>query len=195
MDFDKTTPRKEITVQKLTFSVIAPFAEGHPLTSNEANVLNQTFAENLRNNFASAVKKAIEEAGDAASVDTKALQKALDAYTAEYEFGVRRSGGGGGRIMDPVERKAMELARAKVRELLKAKGFKISSIKGGKITELAKGLLEKTPALTEEAKRQIEASQAIAADELGDLGDLGLETVESSDSAANESTNKKAKAA
>ena len=177
MDFDKTTPRKDITVQKLTFSVIAPFEEGHPLTQNEANVLNQTFAENLRNNFAGTVKKAIDEAGDAASVDTKALQKALNDYTKEYEFGVRRSGGGGGRVMDPVERKAMELARSKVRELLKAKGIKISSIKGGKISELAAALLLKAPAITEEAKRQIEASQAIAADELGDLSDLGLEDV------------------
>lgn len=175
MDFNKETPRKEITIQKVSLSVIQPFAEGHVLTENEANVLNQTLAENLRNNYSNTVKDAVKEAGDDASaVDVKALQKGLDEYTGEYEFGVRRSGGGGGgRAMDPVEKKAMDLARAKVREYLKAKGYKISEVKGAKITELATQLLEKTPALMEEAKRQIEAAQQVATDALGgELDDL-----------------------
>ena len=173
MEFDKKTPRKEITIQKIAFSVIAPFVEGHPLTENEANVLNQTLAENIRNNYASVVKRAIEEAGgDAGAIDIKALQKNLETYMGEYEFGVRRSGGGGARAMDPVERKAMELARAKIREFLKEKGYKISDVPGAKISELARKLLEKTPAITEEAKRQVEASREVAADAIGDLDGL-----------------------
>lgn len=168
MDFDKNTPRKEITVQKTPFSVIAPYAEGHALTETEANVLNQTLAENIRNNFAATVKKAVEEAGgDPSAINVKDLQKQLDAYTAEYKFGVRRAGGGGSRVMDPVEKKSMEIARSKVREFIKSKSIKVSTVPAAKITELAKELIEKTPAITEEAKRQIEASQAVAADALG----------------------------
>jgi len=180
MDFNKETPRKEITIQKATFSVIQPYAEGHVLTANEANVLNQTLAENLRNNFSKTVKDEVEKSGgDVTAINLKDLQKGLDAYTKEYEFGVRRSGGGGGRTMDPVERKAMDIARAKVREFIKAKGYKVSDVKGGKITELARQLLEKTPAIMEEAKRQIEAAQAVATDVLGgNLDDLMAETGE-----------------
>lgn len=173
MEFDKNTPRKEAKIQGVVLNVIQPYAEGHVLTEKEAAVINQTLAENIRNNFASTVKKAVEAADDKPeNVDAKALQKDLNEYMKGYEFGVRSGGGGGGRAMDPVEKKAMDIARAKVREAIKAKGYKVSDVPGAKITELARQLLEKTPAITEEAKRQIEAAREVAADSLGDLGDL-----------------------
>ena len=174
MDFNKDTPRKEVTIQASKFNVIAPYEEGHALTANEANVLNQTLAENIRNNFAGTVKKAVDTAGgDKDAIDVKALQKELNEYMKAYEFGVRRSGGGGSRAMDPIEKRSMELARSKVRAFIKGKGYKISEVPASKITELAQGLLEKTPALKEEAERQLAAEQDVAAESL-DLGDLDL---------------------
>ncbi len=167
MQYTEDTPRKSATIQTLSLQVINPFAEGHPLTATEAAVLNQTFTENVRNNFATVVKATLAEVdGNADEIDMESMQAALDAYMTDYEFGIRRSGGGGSRAMDPVERKAMELSRTKVRDLLRTKGYKLKDFTGTRISELAASLLEKTPALMEEAKRQIEISQELATDVL-----------------------------
>ena len=54
-----------ITIQGESFSVDMPYSEGHVCTSTQAGALNQTRAENLRNNFASSVKKAAAAADEA----------------------------------------------------------------------------------------------------------------------------------
>jgi len=47
----------QLTVQGIRFPLPTQprYAEGHVLTSVEASVLNQTFAENLRNNWANSI--------------------------------------------------------------------------------------------------------------------------------------------
>jgi len=93
------------------------------LTESEAAVLNQTLAENIRNNFASVVEKANDAAMDAATKAAKTdeerqaalavranpadLQPQLDSYVSTYEFGVRT---GGGPKLDPIEREAKRIA-------------------------------------------------------------------------------------
>lgn len=170
MDVNKDTPRNEITVQGVTLEAPAPYAEGHTVTANEAAVLNQTLSENLRNNFSRRVKKVVEEAGGEDQVDLKALQKEFDAYIAEYEFGVRRTGGGQPKL-SPEEREARNIAKDTVKDGIKAKGYKITDVPASKINELADSLVEKDSFYMEEAKRRIKAKQK-AAEQSIDLGDI-----------------------
>lgn len=162
-----STPRDEITIAGETFSVPQPYAEGHVLTANEAGALNQVFAENVRNNLASKVK----EAKEAGAFDALEFQATVDAYTSSYEFGVRS--GGGGRVGDPVQAEALDIARDIVRDSLRKKGYKLADVKAAQITELAKGVLAKgnatSEAILEQARQRVEARRAIADIELDSL--------------------------
>lgn len=169
---------KEITVQGLAFEVNQPYAAGtHELTVGEANALNQTLAENLRNNFAPKVKKAMEEyrkanslADDAevavTSLDHDALKTEFEAYAAEYEFSAIAGGGGARTPTDPIQREAYRIAWDKIKLALTKKGIKIDTVGKDKKDELIKGTLEKYPAITEEATRRVNSAADIALDGL-----------------------------
>lgn len=166
MKIDKKAPSREITIQGKQFSVPEPFSEGHTCTTAEASALNQVLAENVRNNNANAVKKAVEDG----SFDQATAQKWLDDYIAAYEFGARRSGG---RIADPVERRALELATEKVKEKIRAHPeYSLSDFPAAKIRELAESVLEKNPALREAAKQSIEIERKTASADDLDLGNV-----------------------
>jgi hypothetical protein len=172
MEIAKGTPTKEITVQGFRLVVPTPYAEGHTLTEAEAAVLNQTLAENLRNNFGSLIKKekeAAEAQGAEFAPDTAGLQANLDEYIAEYEFGAKRGGGGGSVKLDPVERKALSLAKDTIKRAIQAKGGKIKDIGNEKITELAEGYLQQnSEVLFQQARDLLDAEQA-AKDAIGNV--------------------------
>jgi hypothetical protein len=157
------TPRSNITIAGKSFSVPEPYAEGHVLTANEAATLNQTYAENIRNNMASKVASALEAEkaeGDAQKpYDHAAMQTAVDDYVANYEFGIRR-----GVTGDPVEREALNAARELVKNAIRTKGGKLSDYKPADITARASELLDKYPQIREQAKARVEANQAAAAE-------------------------------
>jgi|ETNvirnome_6_100_1030635.scaffolds.fasta_scaffold00132_13 hypothetical protein len=164
MKYTAKTQRNALTIAKTSFTIPAPFAEGHAVTANEAAALNQLLAENIRNNFA----KRVKEGGEAdPPVAADVLQAELDQYVTEYEFGVRRSGGG--RSSDPVEVEAMSIARDKVKDALRAKGYKLADISAGRITELASEYLEKNPQWRETAKSVVEQRNATADEVLEDI--------------------------
>lgn len=158
MKFTAKTPRNTMKIAGQLFAIAAPFDEGHALTANEASAMNQLLAENIRNNFAKRVKDADDVAG---------LQAELDNYVKEYEFGVRRSGGG--RTGDPVEAEAMAIARSKVKQALQAKGHKLADISASKITELASQALAKHPEWTDLAVQVVSQRDAVADVELEGL--------------------------
>lgn len=160
------TSTQQITIQDWLATIPAPYATGHTLNENEAGAFNQLFAENVRNNFAKKVKDAREKAEkDGAQVDFEALQAELNDYSASYEFGARKGGGGGDSTLpkDPVQRAAHILARDKIRAHAKAKGKKLTP---EQVATLVPQLLEKNPSIMEEAKRQVEAAASITIDEL-----------------------------
>lgn len=162
MDIPKNAPRSEITVQGVPLSVPAPFQEGHKVTANEAQALNQLLSENVRNNFANTVKKA-KEAGDA---DPQKLQPQLDEYVQGYEFGAR---GGGGQRLDPVEREARGIASEAVRTALRGKGYSVDGENGigkAKFKELVAQYAQKDE-VRKEAQRRVDAAKAITAEDLG----------------------------
>lgn len=157
-----------ITVAGVSLNAPRPFTSGHVLSENEAGALNQLLAENLRNNFAGVVKKAIEEVEGIENLDIDALQTQFDEYADEYEFGQRR----GSRLpVDPVKRAAVEIARSLVRDALKAKGYKLSGKDAfpkdnfDNLVEAAAG----SEKVLEMARAQVDGAQSIAADVLAGL--------------------------
>lgn len=171
-DITDSTPTTVITIAGQSFTAPQPYAEGHSLTANEAAALNQTYAENLRNNFASKVKEAVE----AGSFDLELFQSRFEEYANEYEFGVRT---GGGRSGDAVMVEAMKIARESVRAALVKKGFKLADVPASKVSELAKGALargdEKAQEIIALARTRVEALKDIAGIELDSL-DVAEET-------------------
>lgn len=136
-----------ITIAGRSFTVEPRYAEGHTLSANEASALNQTFFENLRNNFAGKAK----EGG---------TQEEFDQYSSAYQFGVRTGGGGGSR--DPIEVEAMSLARDAVRKGIVAAGKKIADFSAKTISEAAAKLLDKNPSYREKAAERVAQMQDIA---------------------------------
>lgn len=171
------TPYSPITIQGLQFEVSQPYKAGHSLTEGEASQLNQVRAENIRNNFAGVIRKAIEEhrkangmAADAevavADLDKDDLDEKLSKYDDEYVMGVRGGPSGPRTPVDPVSREAHRIAHEKVKVALKKKGITLDSVPKEKMTGFIKQVLEKYPEITEEAKRRHAAAGQIALESL-----------------------------
>lgn len=165
------TEQRRIKVEGLIFNAPAPYRAGHPLTENEAATLNQTFAENLRNNFAKKVKLAKEAAqknggefpadGEAAPDD---LQSEFTSYANDYEFGTRAAASGeAGLPRDPIEREAFIMARELIRQHAKSHDIKVTA---EQVASLIPGILAKRPEIRAEAQRRMSAKTAITLDEL-----------------------------
>ena len=168
---DANTAREEYTIAGKTFSIAQPYAAGHTLSKNEANALNQTYAENIRNNFAKTVKAAVE----ADTFDDAAMQTALDEYMGKYEFGTRVASGPR-TSGDPVKARAIDLARELVKAAIRKAGGNLKDYSGSEITDRAKKAVEANPKIVDMARTQIEQEAA-----LGDLGgvlDSAAPTVE-----------------
>lgn len=182
-DITETTPRESYTIAGETFKIPLPYTAGMVLSSNEASALNQTWAENARNNFA----KKVTEAKTAGSYDQSVMQGALDDYLDAYEFGVRT--GGGGRTGDPVMAEAMNIARDLVRKALVKAGHKLADVSAKQITDLARAAIDsgKNPQILVTAKERVDAAKEIQGIEIGDLPVV--------EPATEEATPKKGKAA
>lgn len=156
---------EQITIAGKEFNVPSRYEEGHELTAGEASALNQTYHENLRNNFAKKVKDAGENA------DLAALQAELDAYAAAYAFGVRTPGTGAGRTSDPVLSEAMRMAKKQIGDLIRTKGGKVSDYPADQISAAAKALLARPEGeqIMEVARQRVAEQKSLASADLGDL--------------------------
>ena len=163
-----------ITIAGHEFAVPVRYSAGHVLTEGEASALNQTFHENLRNNFAKTVKdaKVVPADGDVPAStrelgpdDLAGLQSKLDAYAGEYQFGVRAAGGTR-TPADPVGREALNLAKAAIRDKLREVK---KTATAEQIAELAAQLVEKNPKFREIAAQRVEAAKNAAAISLDDI--------------------------
>lgn len=183
-DITADTPRKDLTIRGIILSAAMPYEEGHVLTANEASVVNQTWLENLRNNYAAKLlsycetnhpevivvddkeNKQIntsEENGNAvlSPAQVAEIQKDFTAYVDGYEFGVR---GAGRTLMDPVMALAIGIAEGVVKDALKAQGYKISDVRD-QVRGLAEKAIADNPLFMEEA-RKLHASRQEAAKSL-----------------------------
>jgi hypothetical protein len=148
----------QITIAGQVFNVPLRYKEGDEINANEAGALNQTYHENLRNNFAKKVEEGLK---NGQTVET--LQEQLDAYANEYQFGVRT---GGGAVRDPVMSEAMAIAKTKIKEHVKKKGKMLRNITAAAMTEAAKKLIERSPEIMQLARERVAATQAAAAEDL-----------------------------
>lgn len=170
---------REVTVGGLPFTLEDRYAEGHTLNANEAAALNQTRAENIGNNFRSDIIEAREKAWLAANGLTEVPEgtkvpndQALDAETlaalaaaftekaSSYEFGVR-SGGGGGRVTDPVQKEAKRIATETVTAAIKSQYGKLDAVDKERFAALvaAYAAKDETQAL---ARENVERARALA---------------------------------
>lgn len=167
-EITESTPRTSIMIAGENFNVPQPYTAGHVLSANEASSLNQTYAENVRNNMASKVK-AHKEAGTFA---LDVFQGTVDDYCEGYEFGQRT---GGGRSGDPVMTEAMAITRDLVRQAISKANQadstkpKLSDVPASKISELAKNQLNKTDdprtvQIMNTAKARVEAAKELTLD-------------------------------
>ena len=175
MQFSKETPTRQFVIQDRAFSIPAPFVEGHVCTSAEAGVLNQTLAENVRNNLAARVKKAVDED----KFDQAEMQAEIDQYLEDYEFGARRGRG----AMDPVEREALNIAKDEVKTALRRSGHKLADIATEDINRLAEQVVAENPEITKEAERRVNQKSKIGIKQL-DLSNLGAGEGEEDQAAA-----------
>lgn len=152
MKFTSETPTGSFVIQGVTFSIVKPFAEGHVCSASEAGVLNQTLAENVRNNLSTRVKAVQDKAKEEGKpFDQKAMQAEIEKYIEEYDFGVRRGRG----PVDPVDREALIIATEEVKNALRENGFKIAEFDTAQIRSLAEDTIEQNPAIMKLAKTRV----------------------------------------
>lgn len=188
------TTTRDITIQGVVFSVAQPYAAGTvELTEAEANALNQTRAENIRNNFAGKVKAAREDAVKAATpegVEPDLSAEALKAvelsdsvlaslaedlanYDAEYIF-TMASAGGGRAPVDPIAKEALSLAKAAVTGKLKAAGTTVKAYteteEGQAKYDNAVATLAAHPEYLKAAKKNVAEREKLANAGIEDLG-------------------------
>lgn len=115
----------EITIQSQPFTIPHLYVAGEiTLSEGEAHALQQVYAENLRNNFATQMKKRADEISEAQekgldSVPSPLGQADFDEYVKSYAFGVRASGG---IAVNPVEAEERRLAMAAIKQVLTQRG-------------------------------------------------------------------------
>lgn len=159
---------RPITIQGVTFEVDDKYSTGHVCNENEAGTLNQTRAENLRNNFAPTVKATKEEGAKAAGVEVdnyeltddevETLKTKFAAVAEAYEFGAR---GGGIRTTDPVTREARRIARDRVESAIREKHGRLSAVAAERITELVNELAARED-IRSMAQANVDAAKGVA---------------------------------
>lgn len=172
MQITTDTPRTARTIAGITVQVPQPYAEGHSLSSGEAQMLNQTIAENFSNNLRKRFEEFVPEGSPEGTAPRKATeaeaQQVLDTYVSTYVPGVRQ-GGGGRAAVTPLEREVRELARQRINAALKAKGQKRSDVD---FDALLTGLIEKRRDQLEAAAAKVLQAKERAANAAGDDSDL-----------------------
>lgn len=134
----------QTTIQGYKFEVpdaVIAYEAGQTLTLDEgmASTLKQVKIENLRNNFASKIKKALNGSDELTEQQLSELQQAFTEYASNYQFGVRQPRGES-TAMDPVEREAWKLAKLEIRTAYKARHGE--AIKGEQLEAAAARLME-----------------------------------------------------
>lgn len=181
---DTSTPKPfQIVIAGLEFLVQPRYAAGHVLLENEATALNQTYAENLRNNFASKVKaaasaqlKSVIEVNGWTEDEVKALTKEqveelstpqgealaelntlFTTYSADYVFSGKRAPA---VPVDPVGKEAYKMAKQVLTEHFRK--LNVDMKKVDNLDDLIGGLITKNPSIREEAQRRVDTAKSLA---------------------------------
>jgi hypothetical protein len=149
-------PRRNMRSGGIVLSSPLPFAEGHVLSGNEAAALNQTYQENLGNNFRAKVNEFIKATivgkdnpskeelkgvsddqvadlldkydADPSVIPVDKIQAAFDELIAGYQMGVRRTSSA--TAYSPEEKAARSIAKDKLKAALVKRGTKLNTVSG-----------------------------------------------------------------
>lgn len=151
---------RNIRIRQYTFELTDVFATGHQITEAEAFALNTLRAENIRNNVS---RKVLEEAEKlpygtllpVALLET--LQSYITDYADTYQFALPTV------VKNRVG--ALEREIQYVAEIAVAQVMEVTDPGWDAALERAKGL----PEIKEEARRRLEAKQAIAQSSIEEL--------------------------
>lgn len=178
---EKTAAPVTFTIQGREYTAVPPYVAGHVLNENEANTINQTWIENVRNNFAGGdlrkLKLRVAETnqwfkGEGEDrkpdwervtnddLDAEELETLFAKYVENYEFGARRAGGTR-TPSDPVEAEARRIAKEALRPLLAAQNYKISEITADQWRDLIDQALNAKPEIRELARERVAATKGL----------------------------------
>lgn len=165
----ETAPTQVIKVGNLQLTVPKPYNAGHVLNENEASALNQTFAENIRNNTAGRIRAKLAAANkdkpedehiDVDGLDQAELMAELAEYANSYTFAQRAVRA----PSDPVGAEARKIAKAKILEAMRSKNIDVKSISAERMEANIAALLDKYPQIREEAARRVAEAKSLASD-------------------------------
>lgn len=160
-------PQLTIKGQQFEISDDPAVIVGAQMNEGHVHSLQQTRRENIRNNFAARVEKAL---GDAETLDPashQTLQQELQEYAASYQFGVRTAGTR--RVVDPVEKEMLRMAKEDIAAAFYAKHGE--KLKGEALGQAAERLLEvKGEDYNRRARRAIRDREAAANEVLNSVG-------------------------
>lgn len=158
---------REITIYGLSLSITAPYGEGHVLNAAEANVLNQTRAENIGNNVRAKIKELQAEDKTFSDEAKQKAQKLISEVDADYTFSMPGSGGGR-RVADPVEREAISIARDLIGRKLKEQGKTLKGVMESNKDALEAKIAEvaASDAVMAEARKRINARAKLSVEDL-----------------------------
>lgn len=161
-----------LTIQGLIFPLRIPYAEGHVLLANEAAALNNLRGENLRNNFAAKIKTILEPkdgpkrvVADLTDEEKTSLLTDFVAYDTTYTLSGKRTAKA---PVDPVEREATRMAKEMVEAALRKKGIEKKALADGQFDTYVGQLLERNPAIREEARAYVARIRDVGASAVAD---------------------------
>lgn len=155
----ENAPLQTTTIAGIEIHVPAPFYEGYSLREQDADVLNQAYANYVRNTMMKKVKEQQEEHGKE-KVTASQVQPQVDEVVKTYDFG-RRGAGGGAPKKDEVTQQAEALAWDRIKEALKAKGKKVSDLSKEKKQELIEEAVDNHPEFRETAEQIVQQKQSL----------------------------------
>jgi hypothetical protein len=170
---------RNITISGAEFTIPQPFAAGHVCSEGDAKALNQTFAEAIRNNLASRVKK-----GEAGQAD-------VTEYANAFVFTIASAASAA--KLTPVEREARNLARNAIKASLDGQGRKIGDVDKDKL-EAAISTIAQREDIVKQAKKIVEQRSKATID-LSDLDLGGGDETSEAEAAADEGEAEGAEAA
>lgn len=102
------------------FEMAPRYTEGHPLTANEADALNARLLEMISHKLRTVARTKIATLDKSTSLAdypevVAEMSAALEKEAAEYVFGEGRGAGEPRVVLDPLSKRALDIADAKVR--------------------------------------------------------------------------------
>lgn len=168
-------------INGISFNILQPYEAGHTLTAIEANVLNQTRAENVGNNVRQRIKDMLEGGTEAypSPVGEDEIRAYVTDFDAAYEF--RTASEGSGRSRDPYETEARKIARELLRGHLASSGRKLTVAPEGLTEDEWKDKVEaeidriaSTPNVLAAAKKNVDAKKKQSASLLESIGEVSV---------------------